>query len=558
MSASDSLYERILADAPHAATPSRVRDSAAVVLWRRRPVPGLEMGELEVYWARRSPQLRFMGGWWAFPGGGVERADSEIEVSGEPAGADARSMQLAPSDLAPGDDAVPTPDRPPPDLVPGLIVCAIRELFEETGVLLAHHDGDLESARRRLLDDSLGFGDLVQEAHLDLTADRLRFAGRWLTPRFAPLRYDNRFFLIEWREGEPVQPTIVPGELDHGEWIAPGAALSRWRSGELLAAPPVLHILRVLDEDGPEDPNDRLRDTREADLGPMRAIDFFPGVFVLPQAVPTLPPATHTNAVLVGTGDAVLVDPAPAPGPEQDRLIAALEAARASRGIRLREIWLTHHHRDHVLAANRVRDHFDVPVAAHGLSREPLAALGVALDRELADGERRVLDGPTPLTLEAMHTPGHTRGHVAIRIEPWNAVLVGDLVSALSTIVIDPPEGDMDAYLGSLARLRDRAPRILIPAHGPLILDAVRRLSWFHAHRLEREAEVAEAWKRGSRAPLDLVDAVYGRLEPMIRPVAARQVAAHLERLRALGTIRDDDPPDPNGSPDNAAGGRLA
>lgn len=533
MTAADTLYERILAKAPAEAA-STIRDSAAVVLWRRQPPDG----GLEVYWVRRAPTLRFMGGWWAFPGGGLSPADAAVPLAGQPQGADAASRHRAASDVDSGDS------EPAPDLVPGLVACALRELFEETGVLIAERAGaglvagnGLDADRRRLLADERRFAELVRAQALRLRGDRLRFAGRWLTPTFARLRFDNRFFLAEWPADRPQQPTILLGELDRGEWLAPAAALARWQRGEVLAAPPVLHILRVLAEDGPEDPRDRLRDTREADLGPMRAIDFLPAVHLLPLRVPTLPPATHTNAALVGSRDAVLVDPAPGPGAEQDRLIACLEAARETRGIEVREVWLTHHHRDHVRGAMRVRDHFGVPIAAHELSRHGLAGQGVSVDRVLADGERRHLVGPTPLDLEVIHTPGHTRGHVAILIEPWRAVLAGDLASTLSTIVIDPPEGDMEAYLASLERLRAREPRFLLPAHGPLITDAARRLDELRRHRLAREAEVAAAWRRGLRQPLDLVDAIYGRLEPMIRAVAARQVEAHLGRLRHLGLV---------------------
>ena len=58
------------------------------------------------------------------------------------------------------------------------------------------------------------------------------YAGRWLTPPFGPVRFDNRFFLVEWPRGAAVQPEVVPGELAEGEWLEPGEAVERWRRGD--------------------------------------------------------------------------------------------------------------------------------------------------------------------------------------------------------------------------------------------------------------------------------------------------------------------------------------
>src|SRR5690606_6290715 len=123
------------------------------------------------------------------------------------------------------------------------------------------------------------------------------------------------------------------------------------------AAPPILHLLRVLEEQGPEAGLARLRDAREANLGPFRRIEFFPGMLSFPLATATLPPATHTNAYVLGWGDAVLVDPGSADPAEQARLLTGLQVLAAAEGRRVREIWLTHHHPDHVGGAAAVAAH---------------------------------------------------------------------------------------------------------------------------------------------------------------------------------------------------------
>lgn len=530
--ATGNLYEKLLATF-RAAGPRRApRPSAAIVPWRRTATGGLE-----VYWVERNPSLRFMGGWHAFPGGGLSRSDAAIAIRGEAEGTSETTVSRAQGEN-------PEATELPPDLVPGLLACALRELFEETGLLPS--DGEIPSgnglatwrdARQRLLDQEVAFDQLAAE--LMPSARTLVFAGRWLTPPLAPMRFDNRFFLLEWPADRPLQPEIIPGELVAGEWIDPATALSRWRAGEVITAPPILHLLRVLAEDGPEAGLGRLRDPEETFLGPMRRVEFRPGVVLMPLLTPTLPPATHTNAFLLGGEEAVLVDPATPISDEQERLSRAV-ADFVSRGGRVKAIWLTHHHYDHVGAVERMRSELGVPVLAHRLSAEPLARIGIALDGFLEDGERHTLAGDPPMRLRVCHTPGHSRGHLCFLDEDRGSLIVGDLVSSLSTIVIDPPEGDMEAYLGSLQAMAELAPATLFPSHGPPIVNAVGKLEEYHAHRLEREAQVLAAWRGGSRSAAAMVAEVYADVPAEVHPVARRQIEAHLARLRGLGKLVEE------------------
>src|SRR5262249_17721638 len=142
-----------------------------------------------------------------------------------------------------------------------------------------------------------------------LDASALVYAGRWLTPPFAPVRFDARFFLLEWPEGAPVQPEVWPGELAEGEWIEPGEAWARWHDGAVLAAPPILYPLEVLAAEGPERGLPRLVDNSASNLGPFRRIELRPGILLFPLVVQTLPPAATVNCYLLGHGEAVLVDP---------------------------------------------------------------------------------------------------------------------------------------------------------------------------------------------------------------------------------------------------------
>jgi endoribonuclease LACTB2 len=532
--AARSLYERALAARPGGAPAARPpRPSAAVVLWRRGAG-----GALEVFWVRRAETLAFMGGWHAFIGGALAREDAGLEVAGTARGLAAGTAAPPPEGLL---DGLP---ELPPDLVPGLLAGALRELFEETGLLLARElpptaeaPPGLAAARRRLVAGEAGMAEVLAELGATLDASRLVYAGRWLTPPFGPLRFDNRFFLAEWPYGAAVQPEVEPGELAEGEWIEPAAALGRWRRGEVMAAPPVLHLLRVLAEDGPERGLPRLLDPREANLGPCRRIEFRPGFLAFPMRTATLPPATATNAFLVGHGETVLIDPGAGDPVELDRLHRALAAALAAPGRRLTAIWLTHHHADHVGGVEATRAAFGVPVLAHPATAERLAVRGLRVDGTLEDGQEVALAGEPPLTLRVVHTPGHARGHLCFFDADGRTLVAGDLVAGVGTIVVDPPEGDMDDYLASLEKVLALAPTTLLPAHGPAVHRGAAKLREYLDHRLWREERVLAAWRAGLREPQAMLPTVYADVPPEAHPLAARQIEAHLTRLRRAGRL---------------------
>ena len=569
MSDSGGLYEKVLAAAGGelgAAKPPR--PSAAVVLFRRLPD-----GQIELFWLQRGAILPFMGGWHAFPGGGLERGDVDLPVAGTPTELAAEGWTPA----SPEREASPQEQ----DLVPGLVACALRELFEETGVLIAcppamevrggwtegsvssrsdrsplpqgedpmgygpdrTPNGDrpdtvsLAELRRTQLAGEKSLGPWLEKSGLALDASRLRFAGRWLTPPFSPARFDNRFFLLEWREADG-EPRVTPPESEEGEWIAPRAALARLDEGSAIAAPPILHLLRVLAEVGPDRATPRLHDTTEAHLGPLPRIEVRAGIVLLPLAAATLPPAAHTNAYLLGTGDCVLVDPGSPFEVENERLLAALRVAEERLGRKVRAIWLTHHHPDHVGGVEIVRRALDVPVFGHPLTGERLHAQGIALDGWLNDGQRVELDGAPPFVLKVHHTPGHASGHLCFEVEATGDLVAGDMVAGFGTIVIDPPEGDMDLYLDSLDRLRELAPRTLFVGHGAPFLDSVTKLTEYRDHRLAREAQVLACWESGERDPRAMIASVYPELASAVVPLAERQVLAHLGRLERRSRIR--------------------
>lgn len=485
---------------PAVDTPVYPASDAAVAIVFRPAVKGVE-----VFWIKRGKKLRFAGGFYAFPGGKVDRGDHDVPVGGTEGAAAA------------------------------LVACAARELLEETGLLKARGTAtaeDLKQMRRALLDEKASFASLLAQHDLSLHADDFGVAGRWMTPAFLPVRFDARFFLVERPAGQAAE--VWPGELSEGEWISPDAALARWRAGTALLHPPNHHALAVMS--GFRD----FESARQALSSSPYCVDFVAariefqqGVKLVPLRALTLPPATHTNAYVLGTTELIVVDPGSVDDVETDRLVALLEQLKAE-GARLHAVVLTHHHADHVGGLARLVARLKVPVWAHARTADRLE---VKTDRLLSEGDVLTLG---EMRWRVLHTPGHAQGHVCLYDEASGAAVVGDMVAGFGTIVIDPPEGDMTDYLAQLKRLEELPVTTLYPAHGPAIADGPGKLAEYRRHRAWREEKVLAALSREGVTLDELVPRAYDDVGAFVLPIAERSTLAILGKLEREGKVARD------------------
>jgi glyoxylase-like metal-dependent hydrolase (beta-lactamase superfamily II) len=383
----------------------------------------------------------------------------------------------------------------------------------------------------------VSFPALLDHYGLHLDARDFTFAGRWVTPPFSPRRFDTWFFLVNCPPRQ--EPHVAEGELESGEWISPQSAYERWQRSEILGAPPVLHALKTLAGGLTDELVERFLSVPEAHGEPVRRIEFRPGFICFPLRTPTKPPATHTNCYIIHTPrEMILIDPASPYEDEQSALAACVDEL-VSEGRTVREIILTHFHPDHVGGVNALSAHLAgrVPVAAHALTAEPLRDT-VRVDRLIEDNDLIELEGEPPLALRALHTPGHTRGHLCFYEERTGALLTGDNIVGLGSVLIDPPEGNMRDYLASLERLR-ALPNlsVLFGAHGPAVAGARARIEEYIAHRLEREANILTAVRQGAATPKEIVARVYTDVHPKAHAMAERAVIAHLDKLEAENLV---------------------
>lgn len=418
---------------------------------------------------------------------------------------------------------------------------AARELFEETGVLLSRplpapeRRAEVEALREVLDQGKVPFAEVLRRLEVKLDADRLIPLGEKTTPPFAQLRFRNRFFMVYLPPGQ--EPVFGAGEHDAGDWVAADEAVARFEAGSMNLAPPVLLLLEAWGKEPAREASRILAGFSDATFADRAArIRFSPQVILFPGKTPTLPPATCTNTYIVGQDRLLVVDPATDDPVDREKLAGLLEELLAE-GRRIEALVLTHHHEDHVGAVHFLHERFGAPVWAHPATFDRLP--GYPRDRSLRDGD--TIDLGEGGRIAVLHTPGHARGHVCLHQERFGALIAGDMISTLSTIVIDPPEGDMTDYLLSLERLSRLPATVLYPAHGPPAPQPPVVLAKYIAHRRQREDKLVTALGGEGRGPQDLdqlVTVVYDDVPPEVHPIAKRSLLAGLQKLEREGRAR--------------------
>ena len=536
--------------------PAPVRPAATVLLLRDSPQG------VEVLMTRRSLTASFAPGAYVFPGGGIDAADAQAhgQATRRPTQSDLHLTQA---------------------------IAAIRESFEELGVLLAvRPDGAPATAKDvAALDRKAPFLPQAAARGLWLAAADVFVLAQWITDRDLPRRFDVPFLVARMPEGQ----TPVADEAEQFEpvWVRPADALARHKEGHFFIIFPTIRTLErllqyanveaVLADCARTDeplwtscPRAGLLAGHEArymeheqpygelelvcpDGQMLHALDWqseAPVALLKNVQRLTAPNAGFmtgpgTNSYLVGDPDTgyVAIDPGPADAEHLERLWRAA-------GGQIKAIVCTHSHPDHSpgaapLQALCVQAGRAAPPIL-GLPSAPTAraASEFTPDLPLQNNELVALHSSRPgheitHTLRAVHTPGHAANHLCLVLEEDGLLFSGDHILNGSTTVVDPPDGDMTAYLDSLDRLAHLCAgedlRFILPAHGYVLGDAAGQIARLKAHRLAREAKILAAMQARPEGSMDdWVALAYDDVPERVWPLAKRSMLAHVERLRAL------------------------
>ncbi|MGV0961014.1 MAG: MBL fold metallo-hydrolase [Limnohabitans sp.] len=530
--------------------PAPLRPAATVLLLRDGPQG------IEVLMTRRSMTASFAPGAYVFPGGGIDAADAQAHaMAGRRAKQSAMHLTQA--------------------------IAAIRESFEELGILLARHaDGrwadNTDIAR---IDRKKPFAAQCQTQGLTLAADQVFVLAHWITDRDLPRRFDVPFLVARMPEGQ----TPVADEAEQFEpvWVRPADALTRHQAGEFFIIFPTIRTLerlkafdqveavlqacavndeplwtscpragwlagneaRYMEHEPPfgelalVSPDGQIQ--HHLDWQTELPVPLLKNVQRLTAPNPGVMTGPGTNSYLVGDPNTgyIAIDPGPADDEHLQRLWRAA-------GGHIKAIVCTHSHPDHspgALALQALCTHTP-PIL--GLASQPTARANSRFtpERELVDGEKlRLLgishEGEVTHTLRVVHTPGHAANHLCLVLEEDGLLFSGDHVLNGSTTVIDPPDGHMGDYLDSLDKLAAACEadgiEFILPAHGHVLGFAHQAITQLKAHRLKREAKIAAAMQALPQGSLqEWVEKAYDDVPPRLWPVAARSLQAHVDHIR--------------------------
>jgi recombination protein RecT len=503
---------------------------------------------------RRSLTASFAPGAYVFPGGGIDAADAL---------AHRQSTRRATQG----------------DLHLTQAIAAIRESFEELGVLLARHaDGSYATTTDiASLDRKAPFAAQCKERGLTLAGDEVFVLAHWIADRDLSRRFDVPFLVARMPNGQ--SPVADEAEQFEPVWVRPAEALARHAAGSFLIIFPTIRTLERLQHYPSVDsvlaacaseiplwtscPRTGLLAGEEArymeheapygelaltspdgqivhalDWQTARPVALLKNVMRLTAPNPGMMTGPGTNSYIVGDAATgyIVIDPGPNEAGHIQRLYEAT-------GGRIEAIVCTHSHPDHSPGAR--------PLQALCAHRPPILGLPSAAtarpdsvfapDRSLSNQELLVLSGyGLEHTLMVILTPGHAANHLCLVLLEDGLLFSGDHILNGSTTVVNPPDGAMTPYLDSLDALAAACDahsiEFILPAHGYVLGEAKTAIAKLKAHRLTREAKVIGAMQAQPKGTMDdWVKLAYDDMDPRIWPLAKRSLLAHVDRIRELG-----------------------
>ncbi len=430
----------------------------------------------EIFAIERQYFLSAFPGYWAFPGGKVE-----------------------------ADDALQCPEHSHlTSLDRRLFGAVVREIREELGFDLG---------------DELAQGRVASVCELGLA----------VTPDFNPYRFATYFYKIELAQ----KPAFVVdrNEARTAEWVSAEELLRRYNLGCLLAVPPVVKVIQALGLDLGVRSIPDINFSYDANLF-VPWIESLKGIRQLMPLSHTLPPATRTNAFVIGDIVRLVVDPSPRDDLEYEKFVRTLALFGADK------IFLTHHHPDHYERSDRLARELGLPILLSAYTRDRIMAKtpdffdGITIE---IVGEGDQVTSWLGRKILVMEIPGHDEGQLALYPDDRCWFLAGDLFQGIGTVVIGGAEGDMKKYFATLERVIALAPAVVFPSHG-IGLGGTNIIEKTLAHRRLREAQVLALHAKGLTAE-EMLPTIYAEVKRELWPYALENIRKHLAKLESEGLL---------------------
>ena len=242
--------------------------------------------------------------------------------------------------------------------------------------------------------------------------------------------------------------------------------------------------------------------------------------------------------LILGRDKAVFIDTAYG---EDDEVYAHLKLWEELGRPAIEAIICTHRHGDHIGGAGRISEATGGPIACAADEREAINADLKAGDvgRVLRDGDSIDLGG---VTLDFLHTPGHTMGSLCTVHRENGVLFSGDMILGTGTTVVSPEHGDMTAYIESMRRLLTvQGLTMIAPGHGPMIHTPYEKFQELVDHRLQREEQIRNLVSEGTGTVDELLQAIYvGGIHPQLHDTAKNQILSHLAKLEREGKVKPE------------------
>ena len=542
-------------------TPIVPRPAATVILLRDGG-PGIE-----VLMMRRVEASAFAGGAYVFPGGRLDAQDLDPALARRCLGLDeaqARSL------LQTQEGAL------------GYWIAAIRECFEESGLLLAQDaqghpvtmNPELEAERAALIAQSTTLLEIIQRHDLQLVLDPLLYFSHWITQAGRPRRFDTRFFV-----------TVVPSdqtashdgaELDEHVWIQPAMALERHHRGEFhllfptrrtleelagcnsveaaldLARSPrprrAMTPIHAMGRNGPTllapgdypfmevsllDPQRTGECSCELAIG--RPVQIGPRLIRITATHPRNRALAGANSYLLGVPEAgiVVIDPGAMDSAHQAALIAHSPGP-------IRWVVCTHTHRAHAGGAMALAKATGARLIGRSARSPGPEDTPITFDQELADGQRLALGA---IELEVIATPGHADNHLCFVAPDDQMIFTGDHLSqGPHATRVDASPASMKSLVAAFTRLRDTGLLHIAPGHGFLMSPANEMFERALTDQVGRENRVLRALREAAYGSIEeLLAIAFHDVDVLVRARWTSTLLAHLAQLEADGRAQRHD-----------------